>query len=134
MKEFRESFCLVSSSTDGFRSGTFSIWCCRGNIATPSRWKDVDSGEFYLSFVCSTLIDVLLNFFLLDNYTMLCTIEADLSQAVVTHPQAKRKGNFYRVDIDIILLFGRTELKAQVAWKENVSDLAYLLFHPIDIG
>ena len=65
---------------------------------------------------------------------MLCTIEADLSQAVVTHPQAKGKGNFYRVDIDIILLFGRTELKAQVAWKENVSDLAYLLFHPTDIG
>jgi hypothetical protein len=62
---------------------------------------------------------------LLDNYTKLCTIEADLSQAVskVTRLKAKGKGSFYRVYYDIILLFGTTELKAHVAWKVNVSDL-----------
>jgi hypothetical protein len=70
---------------------------------------------------------------LLDNYTKLCTIEADLSQAVVTRPKAKGKGNFYTARFDIILLFGLTELKAQVAWKVNVSDL-HMLFHPTDIG
>lgn len=28
---------------------------------------------------------------------------------------------FYKANFDIILLFGLTELKAQVCWKENVS-------------
>ena len=70
---------------------------------------------------------------MLDNYTKLCTIEADLSQAVVTEPKAKGKGSVYKIYFDIILLFGKTELKAQVAWKENVSDL-HILFHPTDNG
>jgi hypothetical protein len=64
---------------------------------------------------------------LLDNYTRLCTIEADLSQAVVTRPKAEGEGNFYRVDYDIILLFGMTELKAQIAWKVNVSGLTFIV-------
>jgi hypothetical protein len=55
---------------------------------------------------------------------MLCTIEADLSQApVLTQPKATGTGSFYSVKYDIILLFGMTELKAQVAWKENVGGL-----------
>jgi hypothetical protein len=69
---------------------------------------------------------------LLDNYTKLCTIEADLSQAVVAQPKVRGKGSFYKVDVDVILLFGMTELKAQVAWKVNVSD--FHIFHPTDIG
>ena len=64
---------------------------------------------------------------------MLCTIEADLSQVTVTQPNTTGKGSFYRIDYDIILLFGLTELKAQVAWKENVSGLHMLLFNPTDI-
>jgi hypothetical protein len=71
---------------------------------------------------------------LLDNYTKLCTLEADLLQAMVTQPKANGKGSFYKADYDIILLFGLTELKAQVAWKVNVSDLYILLFDPADIG
>jgi histidyl-tRNA synthetase len=36
---------------------------------------------------------------------------------------------FYQVDFDIILLFGLTELKAQIAYMENVSTtLSYRLF------
>ena len=70
--------------------------------------------------------------FYADNYTKLCTIEADLSR-VPLHPKPKAtgKGTFYRVDYDIVLLFGMTELKALVAWKENVS---HMLFYPIDFG
>lgn len=57
-----------------------------------------------------------------DNYTKLCTIEADLSRVpLAPRSKATGRGNFYRIDYDIILLFGMTELKAQVAWKENVS-------------
>ena len=53
----------------------------------------------------------------------------DLSQVLQLLPQRKATGNgsFYRFDYDIILLFGMTELKAQIAWKENVSGL-HMLF------
>ena len=53
---------------------------------------------------------------------MLCTIEADHSR-VPSLPRRKvtGKGSYYKVKFDIVLLFGMTELKAQMAWKENVS-------------
>ena len=62
----------------------------------------------------------------------LCTIEADLSRAISTRPKEIGKGSFLRVKWDIILLFGMTELKAQVEWTENVSGL-HMLFNPTDI-
>jgi hypothetical protein len=62
------------------------------------KWKDVDT----------------------KNYTMLCTIEVGLSQ-LPSRPQPKATGSetFYEVNYDIVLLFGMTEFKAQVAWTEN---------------
>jgi len=38
------------------------------------------------------------------------------------------EGMFYRVDFDIVLLFGLTELEAMVAWKENVGPFFVLLY------
>jgi hypothetical protein len=67
--------------------------------------------------------------FFSDNYTKLCTVEVDLSQAILTIPKDTGEGNLYEVFIDFILLFGMTELKAQVAWTENVSNL-HMLFNP----
>lgn len=29
--------------------------------------------------------------------------------------------NYYTLNFDVVLLFGLTELKAQIAWKQNVS-------------
>ena len=58
---------------------------------------------------------------------MLCNIEADLSRApILTLPKVTGKGDYYSVDCDIILLFGMTELQAQLAWMENVSRLRML--------
>ena len=63
-----------------------------------------------------------LHLYIADNYTKLCTIEADLSRVpLLPLTKAKGRGVFYRLDYDIVLLFGMTELKAQVAWKEKVS-------------
>ena len=45
-------------------------------------------------------------------------------------PKVKGKGTFYPVKYRIILSFGMTELKAQVAWMENVSGLH--MFKPKD--
>ena len=42
---------------------------------------------------------------------------------MLTQPKATGKGSFYTIELDIILLFGMTELQAQVAWYENVSCL-----------
>jgi len=95
-KEFRKTFCRMLGSAN-FRSLGQSVWCYRGNVVTP-KWKDVDT----------------------NNYTKLCEIEADLSQAcILTLPKVKGEGSFYSVDYDIILLFGMTELQAQLAWTEN---------------
>ena len=57
----------------------------------------------------------------IDNYTELCTIEVDLSHLPMS-PQQKYsgKGHFYNVKYDVVLLFGLTEFKAAIAWKENV--------------
>jgi hypothetical protein len=33
---------------------------------------------------------------------------------------------YYKVDYELIMLFGGTELKAQLAWKENVSFVSFL--------
>ena len=52
---------------------------------------------------------------------------------MLTLPKATGVGTYYQVNYDIILLFGMTELKAQIAWKENVSGL-HMLFNPADFG
>jgi len=94
-KEFRESYFKCSDSP--FGTCDIFIWCYRGNVVTP-KWKDVDT----------------------NNYMKLCTIEVDLSRIPsLRQRRHKGKGTFYKVDYDIVLSFGMTELKAQVAWKEN---------------
>ena len=56
---------------------------------------------------------------LLDNYSQLCTIEADLSKIVLQPMRSPNGMVFYRLDYDIVLLFGTTEFKALVSWKVN---------------
>ena len=67
---------------------------------------------------------------------MCCTIEADLSRApILTLRKSTRDGIYYAVQFEIILLFGKTELQAQVAWMENVSGPHMLpVFDLTDIG
>jgi len=66
----------------------------------------------------------------IENYTRLCTIKVDLSHLPLP-PLSKPSGEgiYYRLDFEVILLFGLTELKAMVTWKENVSPVLVLL-HP----
>ena len=64
----------------------------------------------------------------IENYTKLCTIEIDLSHLPLSsRPKYFGRGNFYRLEYDIILLFGLTELKAMVSWKQDVGLLLFLL-------
>ena len=59
----------------------------------------------------------------IDLFPALCIVNADVSEFKQSiQPQINRSSGlfFYRLEYDVIVLFGRTELKAQLAWKENV--------------
>ena len=91
------------------------------------KWKDDDTSESSHNHLFSLIYFAV-------NYTKLCTIEADLSLApILTLPKVTGEGSYYSVDLEIVLLFGMTELQAQLAWKENVSCL-HMFYIPIDIG
>ena len=52
-----------------------------------------------------------------------CEVTADLgSFKQHLKPRQGGRGEYYRFELDVVLLFGLTELKAQIAWMENVGD------------
>ena len=59
----------------------------------------------------------------IDNFVQLCTVEADLLNAVSGPLKGFQGKMYYQANYEIVLLLGSTELKAQVAWKENVRRL-----------
>ena len=58
-----------------------------------------------------------------DAYSHFCTIEADTSEVAKSLRLRRRPDgkSYFALSFDIVLLFGKTELKAQLSWKENVS-------------
>ena len=55
------------------------------------------------------------------SYTSVCQLCVDISNAPKI-PEITSSGDLsYRMEVSVILLFGLTELQAQVAWIENVS-------------
>jgi len=95
-KEFRKSYHV--ESTVPIRARTEEIMCYRGRREDP-KWLDI---EQY-------------------NYSPVCTIVADTSS--MPEPETTQQSGsgmqYYRKEFDIILLFGMTELKAQLVWTEN---------------
>ena len=60
-----------------------------------------------------------------DLYSELCTIEVDLSHLwgksnIQTLPMLSGRKVYYKVRFDVVMLFGGTEIEAQLCWKENV--------------
>jgi len=97
-KEFRRSYFRESERKSDFKVAEFNVWCYRGQLIDP-KWKDQDAV----------------------NYTKLCTIRVDLSHlplAARSKPKGQ-PGTYYRLDYELVLLFGLTEMKAQVSWKEK---------------
>jgi len=63
-----------------------------------------------------------------DHYSKLCSIEVDLSHlrhlsnTSNVRTLARGSGGFgvyYEVDVDVVMLFGGTEIEARLCWKEN---------------
>ncbi|KAF8181796.1 hypothetical protein BJ912DRAFT_1145353 [Pholiota molesta] len=106
-KEFRRPYVNEADSVDDLMNITMVISCYRGSVAQP-KWKDVDK----------------------NNYTTLCSIDVNVSVLPrVRLPKygAQEGGFYYQANFDIVLLFGLTELKAQVAWKEGGIEKRYAL-------
>jgi hypothetical protein len=57
-----------------------------------------------------------------EDYSTLCTVTADTPQMIKTlTPKVGLNGvRYYSQDFNVVLLFGLTELKAQIAWMEDV--------------
>jgi hypothetical protein len=62
-----------------------------------------------------------------DSYTTCCTVHADTQGIPRELRHSPYSGSYYNLEFEVVLLFGLTELKAQIAWKENVS--ARFLFY-----
>jgi hypothetical protein len=61
-------------------------------------------------------------------FNTLCTVTADTSQmAKGLRPRRGPGGNrYFTQEYSIVLLFGLTELKAQISWMEEVSSFALI--------
>jgi hypothetical protein len=95
--EFRESFSLTEGDPTDFGVQTVRLECYRGSLSDP-KWVDQDRSSF----------------------STLCTIRADLSEAVEDLVKKKASGQvYYQLDYDVIVLFGLTELKAYLSWKSQ---------------
>ncbi|KAF8962457.1 hypothetical protein BDZ97DRAFT_1733008 [Flammula alnicola] len=95
-KEFRRRLNQIFTDKDNPKSTTVSIWCYRGDNLNP-RWKDEDA----------------------ENYTNLATVVVDFTHLPL-EPLVNKTGKaYYRVDYEVVLLFGLTEMQAQLAWQER---------------
>ena len=119
-KEFRNSYFCESENRNEFKDASFSIWCYRGVVAEP-RWKDIDTGSFSSPHPLFLPADMVAD---TDNYIKICTIEVDLSHITLNKRKGER-GQYFSLNYDLVLLFGLTELKAQVAWMERVRVLRF---------
>ncbi|KAF9234841.1 hypothetical protein BU15DRAFT_33269, partial [Melanogaster broomeanus] len=94
-QEFRQVLVVERYSRSEFTSIEMSFLAYRGSLLKPT-WMDEEPASF----------------------TKLCTVIADTSRLVNSmRPQRSLNGGiYYSLDIYVILLFGLTELKAQISW------------------
>ncbi|KIM58504.1 hypothetical protein SCLCIDRAFT_128105 [Scleroderma citrinum Foug A] len=98
-QEFRHSFFQLRESATDCASICTTLVVYRGMLHAPC-WKDIEPSAFMPN----------------------CRILADTSAAAAALlPKKSPEGKtYYHIDFDVILLFGLTELKAQISWLENV--------------
>ncbi|KAI9573190.1 hypothetical protein HD554DRAFT_2059660 [Boletus coccyginus] len=96
-QEFRQSFHREGNSRSQLAHVSEPILAYRGDLLDP-KWTDKERARF----------------------TPMCSVMGDTS--AIAHSlllqQAPGGGNYYRLDYEVILLFGLTELKAQICWKD----------------
>ncbi|KAJ7641928.1 hypothetical protein FB45DRAFT_901378 [Roridomyces roridus] len=88
--EFRSGYYRRDKDPGNLRRIEVEVLNYRGQAGDP-RWVDAEQ----------------------ENYQIVCRVEADTRRLV------KRRSDYYELQFDVVLSFGLTELKAQVAWKEQ---------------
>ena len=92
--------------------------CYRGRAAKAPLWLDLEQGSLHCGCGdgCLSLANTWTEFFE-DN----CEVFADLA-SLKSHLKPLWNGGreYFRFEMDVVLLFGLTELKAYIAWKEDV--------------
>ncbi|KAK7032185.1 hypothetical protein VNI00_013359 [Paramarasmius palmivorus] len=112
--EFRSSYFRQSSGKLALQKLSDDIMCYRGNADNP-RWTDVEPSTELVCLKAKILIIPT------ELFSTLCTVEADTSKApgFITEKYNLNQGRYYEAAYEVVLLFGMTELKAQICWKEN---------------
>jgi hypothetical protein len=98
-------------------------------VRSLSRWNATEATRRILvgwtpNLVCTFFVNrswVTHTVELLEQFTTVCTLVADLSQVPKVPKTNITGGTYYHTKFDLILLFGLTELQAQLRWKEEVS-------------
>ena len=134
--EIRRGHYWEFTSSEDLSSAKSYVYCYRGIVADAA-FMDTDPGKTRNK--ASSLCRVLLIFFLrLELYSKLCTIEVDLSHLWNTSSvQTVETGSgvYYKVDYELVMLFGGTEIEAQLCWTENVRPkISTNLLYLIDVG
>ena len=88
------------------------IKCYKGLDCNP-RWLDIDEGVS-LSSVLNGM--TLLIYIFSDSYGTLCYIEAEFPSQNIKTSMSLLGKIFHYVHYDVVLFFGLTEIKAQIAW------------------
>ncbi|KAF8989882.1 hypothetical protein BDQ17DRAFT_1288292 [Cyathus striatus] len=101
--EFRSSYFREGYAISDFHRVIVDIQSYRGRMKDP-KWREIDA-EMYAT-LCSVEVD-------------LTELAKGLQQRRSIRPGRGIRGSYYRVDYDVILLFGLTELKAQLSWYEG---------------
>jgi hypothetical protein len=118
LREFRKPFQFTQKSRHS--TNTVNIMCYKGDLQDP-KWLDIEGCTASRCWTRLTLTSSNLA-----SFSTLCTIHPDLSELSRTlSPQksAIDQSDYYRIDFEVIILFGQTELKAQISWKHKVRTL-----------
>ncbi|TFK64304.1 hypothetical protein BDN72DRAFT_861491 [Pluteus cervinus] len=108
-QEFRQPYMRLARTQDELLHIRDPILCYRGSLKSPSWVRDISGLP-------------------LDGFEKLCTIEAQIQRnsGAFSFQRGKDGQNYYRVNYEIILLFGLTEFQAQFCWKENRSSFGHI--------
>ncbi|KAJ6626671.1 hypothetical protein B0H10DRAFT_1998098 [Mycena sp. CBHHK59/15] len=111
--EFRQSYTRDATDRSMLTATAIPILRYLGKDEDP-RWTDINPGE---SFHKRTGVNLRSQ---PGKYSVVCTVHADTSQIANTlKPCVGLRRIYYRLNIDVVLSFGLTELKAQISWVEN---------------
>ncbi|KAL4079085.1 hypothetical protein J3A83DRAFT_4367804 [Scleroderma citrinum] len=109
-QEFRKPFILEEFDRSRCGKIQVDVVAYRGQLANP-RWMDTEQ----------------------DSYTSLCTIRADaskLANGMRSHQLPGGAGVYYSIMFYVVLLFGLTELRAQISWVENGREVKMISRQP----